>query len=150
MFSIDIDTSEFLNLARAMKNYRLAFINHLKRVTPSLMDYLRKIARQGVPYDTGTLERRVDYKQLAWDRYVAGVFEPNDYYSGAPASEFYDNSLHGHPNSKIYRRYKQYAQYNLDPNSWGTMPEDTLLRRVDEFLEREANSFTEKYFDKIK
>ena len=155
-FFIEYNDAEFDDnlsiLAKAMNNYELAFINHMDRVLQEEMVRLREEARRGVPYDTGTLERRVDFKRLRWNNYAFGQFEPYDKYTGAGQSTaadgtvLYDVNKHQYPIKS--GRNVQYATYNLAYNSWGTLGMRATFDHIQKVIDKESVAFTEKYFDK--
>jgi hypothetical protein len=143
-------TASIKKLSSKMKNYRLPYYNYLKRELDRYFFMLRSVARMNVPVDTGTLKRRTDYKQVKWNTYYIGHFEPQDRYSGEPATslngvDLYDPTKHKHTqNSQLF---KKYARYNIAPNHWGTMPYNTVIDLLSKEIERLTDDFNKRYFD---
>lgn len=135
---------KLLDIARKMEkqNYRIVFYNYMKAALKDIGQFIRVIARGDAPFDTGTLQKRTDFKVKQWNEIVFGVFEPD--------MKEYNKDLHKPTTNiskytgKVIPEFKLYAKYVLEKNPYY---EEAVDKYFAYELKRNLIEFNEKYFD---
>ena len=117
------------------------FKDYINKKLNQYLKVIRGRARTGVPVDTGTLQKRIDYQMESWNNIVAGIFEPQDKYSGEPASPYYDTSKHLHPEKR--HRYKKYAAYWIPQGNWGNVS----FNNLESLLNKQIKKIMKEFFE---